>query len=671
MLARLVSRKGEPQPEFVSAAWVAKFIRRDADYVKKIKLLEEVPFKIDGSGHKIYKLDVVKNRVYKYKLTPPVTDHPLFEMSQEEALLYLGIANPTMYMNHVRKGDITVHVGSDGRKKVYRKDADRFLRTFDRNYLLQYIREPLLMYDAAQILGVNRNYMAQLIRKHQIFPEPRKKREYRRISQTSIIKFVTDHQGGRKFRKHPIPDYMSRAVAEIYCSPIPDARNALRARLIVAEQYVGANGKRKWGISKAKLDDLIDKCWAGRCYGTPTKKYYTARNIECKFGKSKAWIDQFIRGKCTRVNRYGVASKTGFNCGWAKEEVEAIVNSGVDYCPEIKLPSQVHRNEPKRYVAPKPREYEMLPVRDAIEAALDNAYSEREFQKEQQARETMRRRKQMIAEREAIRVELGYEPVRPPSVRRENLLRNSQVREIISLVYNHQACSIYKDKSLSRFDLAVFSYDRKFKLRRKAAHNSVTRLIHYGISRQITPHVQLLPEWIVIVPATSYIPDINFHDILRSVPPEVMAVAPYGYGYRTEDGRWGKCMKTYGLYQQYSLTPVRSEYVVGTCGVGGMNPVEVLGGPFVAIRGEMLDKMSEIHYFNVLGECRWAVPFIISGICHRYHLGMMQIPVLSSCCADFCIKPGTARWIEVENRIIQYECASVQEISTNRKKESF
>jgi hypothetical protein len=181
--------------------------------------------------------------------------------------------------------------------------------------------------------------------------------------------------------------------------------------------------------------------------------------------------------------------------------------------------------------------------------------------------------------------------------------------------------------------------------------------------------VRILPEWVIIVPGTSIINDINLYEILRQVPPEVMAVAPYGYEYLQFDGTWTKCTRTYGYYQRYRLSPPSSEMVLGTAIVNGMNKVEVLDGPFVAVRGEMLDKLKEIHYFNVLGECRSAMGPIVSAVCRRYSMGMMQIPVSSSCAADYTISVDSPKWHEIEDRINNYVLASEDAIKFNRLKE--
>ena len=104
MLDRLIKKMNDPEPEFVSEKWVADYIKKDVEYVRKIKLCEMVPFRLDEKGHKIYKTTVIKHRVMKYKLMPPSTDHPLFEMTQEEAMVYLNIHSPAKYMKHVRAG---------------------------------------------------------------------------------------------------------------------------------------------------------------------------------------------------------------------------------------------------------------------------------------------------------------------------------------------------------------------------------------------------------------------------------------------------------------------------------------------------------------------------------------------------------------------------------------
>ena len=674
MLDRLIKKLNEPEPEFVSEKWVAEYIQKDVEYVRKIKLCEMVPFRLDWYGHKIYKTSVIKHRVTKYRLLPPSNDHPLYEMTQEEAMVYLNIHSPAKYVKHVRAGDIKVHLNADGKKRVYREDADEFLRTFDRLYLLKYVREPLLFTDAALLFGFKMSNMKFMMNRKKIETEPRKKYEIRKVSQETLMKYAQERvANGHKFRRNPIPEYMTRSVAEIYCAAVPEARNAVRGKLVKCEQYTTADGKVKWGISKAKLDSLISKCWRGRCYGSGKQPYYNSKHIEFIFHKSQAWIDAFIRGKCPCVDKYGdpVERKEAFNkiCGWEKKAVEEIVASGVEYCPVIRMGKKIQHPEPKRFTTPKPKTVITRTVADAIESALDNAYSEREFEKEQHAREVIRAKNERKREKEAIRVELGFEPTKELLLRRDNVLRYSENREIISLVYTHAGCNIYKDRSLMKYDLAVFVRDHDFRLRRKVTPNSSTRLVQRGIDNSIMRKVKMLPEWIIIVPGTSIINDINLYDTLRSVPKEVMAVAPFGYEYIQFDGTWTKCSRTYGYYQKYSLSPAGNEMILGTASVNGMHPVEVLDGPFVAVRGEMLDKLKEIHYFNVLGECRSAMGPIVSAVCRRYRLGMMQVPVSSSCAAEYLVSFDSPKWHEIEDRIINYVSATEQAIAFNRRKE--
>lgn len=674
MLDRLIKKMNEPDPEFVSEKWVADYIQKDVDYVRKIKLCEMVPFRLDEKGHKIYKTSVIKYRVMKYRLMPPSNEHPLFEMTQEEAMVYLNIHSPAKYMKHVRAGDIKVHLNANGKKRVYREDADEFLRTFDRLYLLKYVREPLLFTDAALLFGFKLSNMKFMLKAKRIEVEPRKKYEVRKVSHETLLKFAEERvANGHKFRRNPIPEYMPRSIAEIYCAAVPEARNAVRGKLVKCEQYTTPEGKVKWGISKAKLDSLISKCWRGRCYGSGKQPYYNSRQIEFIFGKTQAWIDTFIRGKCPLVDKYGdrVEKKEAFNkiCGWEKKAVEEIIASGVEYCPVIRMGKTIKNPEPKRFTTPKPKTVITRSVVDIIESAFDNAYSEREFAKEQHARDIIKSKNDKKREREAMRIELGFEPTRELLLRRDNVLKYSENREIISLVYTHSGCNIYKDRSLTKYDLAVFVRDQDLRLRRRVTPNSSTRLVLRGIEHSIVSKVKMLPEWIIIVPGTSIINDINLYETLRSVPKEIMAVAPFGYEYTQFDGTWSQCTRTYGYYQTYNLSPASNQMVLGSAEVNGCHQVEVLDGPFVAVRGEMLDKLKEIHYFNVLGECRGAMGPIVSAICRRYRLGMMQVPVSSSCAAGYVIPFSSPKWHEIEDRIINYVSATEQAIAFNRRKE--
>ena len=365
-------------------------------------------------------------------------------------------------MKHVRAGDIKVHLNANGKKRVYREDADEFLRTFDRLYLLKYVRNPLLFTDAAILFGFKLSNMKFMIKAKRIETEPRKKYEVRKVSHETLLKFAQDRvANGHKFRRNPIPEYMPRSIAEIYCAAVPEARNAVRGKLVKCEQYTTPEGKVKWGISKAKLDSLISKCWRGRCYGSGKQPYYNARQIEFIFGKTQAWIDTFIRGKCPLVDKYGdrVEKKEAFNkiCGWEKKAVEEIIDSGVEYCPVIRMGKTIKNPEPKRFTTPKPKTVITHNVVDIIESAFDNAYSEREFAKEQHARDIIKSKNDKKREREAMRIELGFEPTRELLLRRDNVLKYSENREIISLVYTHSGCNIYKDRSLTKYDLAVFT----------------------------------------------------------------------------------------------------------------------------------------------------------------------------------------------------------------------
>lgn len=650
-----------PIPEFVDANFVANYIRKDMDYIKRVQLLEKVPFRYDEKGRMIYRWNVVKYRIDRYRLNPPPFTHPNHEMSQAETMVYVGITGSTHFVNHIKKGHIPTHKNAQGQVRIYLKDAERFLRTFARKYLVMNMTEPLILTDAAMVLGITVERLKREMRRLQLKCEPRKPRQKRRVSQATMLKYLEAHST-HPLRVKPMPDYMPRAVAKIYSAAIPQVVNAVKASILVPEQYVKSNGKVGWGVRKEHLDETIDKLWASSCYGKPNKPFYSRKNIWYKFGKSDAWIDTFISGKCPLVDRFGDEIPAGFGrrtytFGWKRESVEDVVNSGVEYYPEIYVPKKIYKPEHKKYTRPKEVIHKTLPAVDVIEYALENAYSEREFAKEEHAREVMRKRNAKYAEREAIREEMGFTPAKF-NVTRSNVLRYSTEREIIALVYNHGAKNIFKDRSLSKWDLAVFIHDVTLRFRRQVKKGSITRLIERGIRSDILKKVQVMPEWVIIVAGTSIVNDLNLHDTLRSVPKDVMAVAPFGYEYRFFDGTWTNCPNTYGYYQKYTLNPPTNELVVGTKGVNGEHYVDVLDGPFVAVRGECLDNMREILYFNELGECRSMVGPIISAICRRHKLKMMQVSVSSSECASYRVPIDSPKWHQLEDVVKKYENAT-------------
>lgn len=133
--------------------------------------------------------------------------------------------------------------------------------------------------------------------------------------------------------------------------------------------------------------------------------------------------------------------------------------------------------------------------------------------------------------------------------------------------------------------------------------------------------------WVVIAHESSYIPDPMLYMKINAVPHNVGAVGAFGYGYTMPDGTWSTSPATYGLYSTYSDDMTDTKFVTGTKGVDGMHEVDVIDGPFIAIRAIHVAAAAEACYrMDTVNPDNFIIP-VISYALTMAGVKLMQISV--------------------------------------------
>lgn len=301
---------------------------------------------------------------------------------------------------------------------------------------------------------------------------------------------------------------------------------------------------------------------------------------------------------------------------------------------------------------------------DRIERAIDAAFNARAEARRETALETRKKVAEERARRDAIHGALELVTDYPENGRgRPNYwtrLKFSERREIFTILYNRNGkqkggSMRYKEYPHEGDEYIILMTDRK-KVKRRYVETgtSMPYLVKRGIEAIAKRDMKYTPAWIIVASSTSYVTEQRFYDILRMVPDQYGAVAPYGYEYLMPDGTHDSCPKTYGMYSTYSYRDPKTTFVIGSV-VGETHEVAVMDGPFLAFRGEYMDIIAaELNRFDGLSESRAMMGPIVSAICRKKLIRMGVVSVNSVQCRDFDLAPGSLQWNATIGRIREY-----------------
>lgn len=633
-------------PEFVGYQYLARYLNIPTPKLKSSGILDDIPFRYDKSNKKLFKYTAAMDAIAKYRVSPPDNLHPRHEFTQAEAMVEMGM-RPDQFTANVRSGKLRTHKSLvTGHTAVYRQDIDRFYREWWPEYIISNVTMPVRRVVATMLLGISMVTLKRNTREGRISYEPRKRGDPYRYSKAQMLAYLR-HAGYRRYRKNPLPDYLTSSVAAIYMG-ITDKHFAnLRMMGIVklAENPVGT-GACQFCYKRTELDDVIDTMNA-RTYYCDGLPYYTRRALKYKFLKSERWVDEYIAGKCRRVLSKGeIAPATGATKappkGWLKEDVDRIAASGV----EVKIKKIHHMSLTRKKLSSitqlaTPPVVFSNPV-EQMEAAIAASMQAGKEESIRKKRDALKKVEAESARLNAIRnILTGGPATRQSRPSRNDMLRFAEERPIVTILFSSTGMRGKYDEYPNSKDECLFRVSCGISFGKRKIPPSFARAILNGLKIYRKQDVRLTPAWIVIVAATSIITDPTFHRALDEVPAEIGAVAPFGYEYLLPDGSWDRCPATYGTYGLYSEITGERRRVDGISDTFGSHRVAVMDGPFVAIRGEYLSELGFIDFFQQLGDQRGLLGPVISGICRKFGIPMMQIPVESWASMEYFVRPDT------------------------------
>lgn len=645
-ILRTAYRNRNRAPEFVGYQYLSRYLNIPTSKLKASGILDDIPFRYDRSNKKLFKYTAAMDAIAKYRVTPPDNLHPLHEFSQAEAMLELGM-QPNHFIRHVRAGRIRTHVSAKtGHIAIYRKDIDRFYREWLPEYIVANVTMPVRRVVACLLMGIGMPQLKQRTREGCISYEPRTRGMPYRYSKTEMLRYLRRNPT-RWFRRRPLPDYLTSSVAAIYMG-ISDERFA-NLRMVgmakLAENPVGT-GACQYCYRRSELDDLVDRL-SMRTYYCEGLPYYTRRAIKYKFLKSERWVDEFIAGKCRRViSKDKIVPPTGNTAtpprGWLREDVDRIVASGV----EVKI-RRVHHLSYMRKKQSSITQLATPPVVfsspvEQMEAAIAASMRAEKEASVLRKREALKKVEAESAKLNAIRnILTGGPATRQSRPSRNDMLRFAEERPLVTVLFSSTGLRGKYDEYPNSKEECLFRVSCGITYGRRKIPPSFARAITNALKIYRKQDARLTPAWIILVSATSIITDPTFHRVLEGVPEGIGAVAPFGYEYLLPDGSWDRCPVSYGTYGMYSEITGERRRVDGISDTFGSHRVAVMDGPFVAIRGEHLAELEYIDFFQQLGDQRGLLGPVVSGICRKFGIPMMQVPVESWSSLEYFVRPNT------------------------------
>lgn len=660
-------RKRNAPLEFVGYRYITRYLGITHQKLDSSGIFDKIPFRYDKNGNKEFKLTQVQDVIKRYRLEPPSNMHPLHEFSQAEAMLELKL-KPDDYRKFVREGRIRTHIcEATGFKVVYRKEIERFRRRWELLTLISRMSVPIRKSLALVIMDITSETLYRCVRKNVIHPEPRKYREREKYSKASMYKYISCRGSGHRFRRRALPESVPTELATIYMGIGEDYFNNLRSNGIV--KYIPHTGN-KYMYSLDALDEAIDTI-EGRNYYCDGFPYYTRNAIKYKFNKTDRWVDEFIVGKCRRMHSAteilpakGTLAKG--SCGWVREDVDRVVASGVE-CVIKK----------KRKVSKKLREWSSIrqlgtpPVVfsndvDQMEAAIAAAIKSSDEARKKHQDAVLQRLRDESTRLNVIRNILTGGPAdRQTRPSRNEVLRLSDEAQIVTFLFSSTGLRGRYDEYPNSRNECLFRVSCGCKFGRRVIPPVFARAIANALAIYLKQDVRVVPKWVILVSATSIITDPAFHAVLDSVPPEYGAVSAFGYDYTLPDGSWDRCTSSHGSYGLYSEINGSRRKVFGTASIDGSHPVQVMDGPFVALRGEFIRDIKYIKFFQQLGDQRGLLGPVMSAICRKLGIRMLQIPVECWGSMGYEVQPGTPEMNLAIDRITTFNNRPLAKLKDN------
>ena len=682
--------------EYITARKIARIFGVSQGFIKKLGILDQIDYIVMQNRTRGYLWKQVVAAMHTKGFTVPVPSHPMAEVSIDMIIADTGVDRKNFY-KQIALGRITPHKKpGEPCLYVYMGEYDAFLRGYFLPDSLRWIgSQPLYSGEAAVFCGyidtgafnaaVNRGMMPSL-------RIPGIKGARRKFTKAALASWLDNCH--KTFRRNPLPDALNAKLGAMYM------RRSLWQFKQIAKYLTPVEGKTGY-YTRESMDRWYMKEWCMDAYGEH-QCYYTPAQICAKFGRTMAWVNEYIVGKCDvyTTRRYvmtqaefrkkylGKPDRYPLIFGYSKPAVEEIVKNspelhdipetvpgepGVHRHPrgvlqltrekEDSIKSKIstaRRKQEKR----KAREKEEAAAADtlkidenSLELAIRAAVRRNSLERDAKYRESRQKVHAFEKEQNAIRNMLG---IAKKSVRisPKAMIQVSKVPMNVYMVHTVGFSSgLFTERMPEPGALVVKSPDLHLPVKSKKERCNSFSVVsnEYDKVQELKPAA--VPAWYVLVGGSTVINDIQFPEKLAAVPADVAAVGAFGYERFMPDGSWMESPFSYGIYSAFDVDVRNSEWVMGKKGVNGSHQVAVIDGPFIAVRGIYGDILAELRQFSPLWQGdtgQRLMAAVISLVLGRMGLKLMQLPIDCSMCRQQPVMPGSLDWNRIEDTLIKF-----------------
>ena len=640
------------------------------DLLSRFKFFYSLKPKIGKTGSRVYRYADVMQAMRRYGLGLPERVYPDARFSVYEMSCLSGIIAAQLD-SHIRKGFLICHTDTDGTRYVIKREFDRYMRHMYPMAVISRMRGMLTRNSVADIFGTNPYKVLVHERNKEIFPVV--KGFHRYYSREVLTAYVSRRR--RKMVSNPMR-YYGAAAAAVYCgiSKKELARYAAEGKIRTVKEMLGPRAGRITYLVE-DLDRIVETADDEHFYGNG--KLLKKDQIRYRFRVCSAWVTKYITTNFS-VRIVGLngeprtRSLDEHSCvhGYFTEDVERVVSEGHGIDPVADRPTAflseqqyaaksaaVSREKSricKRWAKFTPPCHAVksadikspVPEFDSIEAAIYSVVGEKSRNSALAKKAAAAICGERYAKRRRIRDILGLSGESDASVPTPSLSYMSEmsVPYVSTLVYGVGKSEIY---SMMKHIGAPKSrsYARIRRWLGKDERMSDMEHVCRSVKRLGTQMNGMYPDWIILIRRTSCILDPFFEQKLALVPDNVGAVGPFGYEVLPESLDWNGCKSTRGMFTAYSSDGRIARHVFGRLSCDGSHYVQAVNGPFVAIRGAVVEK-----FVNRLHELRrfikgWNhIGPAMSSVAAESHMAVMQISADCMECMDYYSEIHGVEW---------------------------
>lgn len=666
---------------FISLKYICRYLNRTAEWVADREILHNLFYVIDFNGDKLYREDEVVARMNYLNIEFRRKDLPYSEFNRTESAEYMGISQEEFEQiaSEIPSKECQLETG-ESYSVFYRKDLDAAYRHHYFINIIAQSSESICPNDIRHILDIHGGDYEAFKEKYPL--AMRKSHDTRvnlRHCSNDVKCYIEEHKGDKRIYKKT-PQMISGDMARIYINAPRGEWLEILYKTKLLRPCRDANGNKiKNGYSSmfdiADLDWYIDKRECDDVYGLG-REFITRKHIKNRYGVNDKWIDTFIKNSENvriKVSTNEIVTWDYYNknslslviIGINYSDVEKVIKEGhyVDITHEyVRKRLGIDREEnKKRYQQAK---YSILSSHmaylkskrhspfvyngvddDVIALTIESKINEERLILEEKRRLVEKISRERRLNDNKMRNILGLTERPVSGVTANECIRDMEHPQIFRCINKRGKCSVYKDIKLPylTYDY-VYGVNRYFTRGSTQKQSLSMKAFCSGMSHMITKKFRVTPSWFLYMDSTTYINDIFLKDKLAALPSEVGVVGAFGWTNIPKSYNWHESPSSYGMYDTYSIKNNTTKKIVGSCGFGETKEVDIIGGPVVAIRGELVNellRMKYLHGYRVGDDHIGAVLSMYARMC-RKKVCVIDTSFMS--CSDYVEYVGGEEW---------------------------